>query len=299
MRGEPYRIDRDTIDPALRRLYIRASVIALGGNLLLLAAKAAAAYASGSSAILADAGNSASDVAYSLLMGLGLWLSLQPPDAGHPHGHRRIESLVSVLIGGAMAYAAWEAAQGGLRAWRSGEAPALTPLAVVVPLGAAAVKGGMYVLVRRLGERTSSPALLAAATDNLADIVSSAVALVGYAGSRLVSPLMDPIAAFVVTAWILRTAWGVLSGAVYQLVGGGGPPALYNAVVDAARSVEGVIAVDRVILEHIGPKISVDIHVRMAADAHLVDVHRTSHEVRARIEALDEVEHAFVHVEPA
>ena len=54
----------------------------------------------------------------------------------------------------------------------------------------------------------------------------------------------------------------------------------------------------RVILEHHGPKISVDIPVRMCADTPLRDVHRASHSVRASIEALDEVDHAFVHVEP-
>ena len=299
MPDELHRVERDTIDPALRRTYTRASAIALAGILLLLAAKAYAAYTSGSSAIYADAGNSASDVAYSLLMGLGLWLSLQPPDVGHPHGHRRIESLVSVVIGAMMTYAAWEAAQGGLRAWRGGQAPALTPSALVVPLVAAAVKGGMYVSVRRFGRESHSPALQAAASDNLADIVSSVVALLGYLGSRLLTPLLDPIAALLVAIWILRAAYGVLSSAVHQLVGGGGSPQLIEAIVEAAGGVAGVVDVERVILEHIGPKISVDIHIRMAADAPLVEVHRVSHEVRARLEEMEEVEHAYIHVEPA
>ncbi len=99
MDEQVHRVDRDNISAATRRLYSRASLVAVVGNLALFGAKWAAAQTSGSSAIYADAANSASDVAYSLLMGLGLWLSLRPPDAGHPHGHRRIESLVSLLIG--------------------------------------------------------------------------------------------------------------------------------------------------------------------------------------------------------
>lgn len=295
---EPHRVDRDNIDPALRRLYLQASAVALGGNLFLLLAKGAAALTSRSSAIYADAGNSASDVAYSILMGFGLWFSLRPPDDGHPHGHRRVESLVNLAIGLMMAYAAWEAAQAGLRAWRGGVAPALTPLALAVPLVAGFVKTGMYIVARRLGRRAASPALLATASDNLSDIVSSAMALVGYLGSRLLFPVLDPLAAYAVTAWIAYAAFGVLLDGIRQLVGGAGSPELRAAVVEAARGVQGVVAVDRVILEHNGPKISVDIHVRMCADTPLRDVHRASHSVRASIEALDEVDHAFVHVEP-
>ncbi len=278
---------------------MQASAVALVGNVALLAAKGLAAVASGSSAIYADAGNSASDVAYSLLMGLGLWFSLRPPDDSHPHGHRRVESLVSVAIGGMMAYAAWEAFQGGLRSWQSGQAPTLTALAVAVPVAAGGAKGGMYLIVRRLAQKASSPALAASASDNLADIVSSALALIGYLGGNLLNPVLDPLAAFAVTAWIVRAAARVLWDGLQQLVGGAASPALRDAAIAAALSVPGVVGVDRVLLQHDGPVIDVDIHIRMAADAPLLDVHRASHSVRERIEALDGVEHAYVHVEPA
>ena len=96
--GEIQRVDIDNVSPHTRRLYVQASIVALLGNVLLVIGKGAAALVSGSSALYADAANSAADVAYSMLMGVGLWLALQPPDPGHPHGHRRIESLVSLFI---------------------------------------------------------------------------------------------------------------------------------------------------------------------------------------------------------
>ena len=74
--GEVQRIDEDNIAPRTRRLYLRASAIALVGNLLLVVVKGAAARVSGSSAVYADAANSAADVAYSLFLVIGLWLSL-------------------------------------------------------------------------------------------------------------------------------------------------------------------------------------------------------------------------------
>ena len=292
------RIDVDNISAATRRLYTRASLVSLLGNLLLVLGKGMGAWVSGSSAIYADAANSASDLAYSLLMGFGLWLSLQPPDSGHPHGHRRIEPMVSLVIGLAMTVAGIEAGRSGILAWQGARLPSVSVWPLIILVGSALTKGAMYLGVRRLATEAGSPALLASARDNLSDTVSSAAALVGLLSSRVL-PQADPLAALVVAVWILRAAWQVLRQSVHQLSGGGASPELQEAVVDAALSAPGVLSTDRVIIEYTGPQVYVDIHVRMDGRATLEEVHRTSHAVRSAVQALEEVDHVFVHVEPA
>ncbi len=291
------RIDRDNVLPYVRKLYAQASAIALAGNVLLVVAKGLAAWASGSSAIFADAANSASDVAYSLLMGVGLWLALRPPDEGHPHGHRRIETLVSTVIGLMMAVAGIEAARSGYGLWREG-AKAITSLwAYVVPVGVVIIKGLMYVSVRRLGEQAKSPALMAAARDNLSDVVTSATALIGVALSRLL-PLADPIAALLVALWIFRNAYKVLRESIAHMVGAAASPELVQKIVDTIQAVPGVSDVHQVIVEHVGPQVRADIHINMPGNLSLDEVHRVSDAVRDAVESLDEVDHAFIHVEP-
>ena len=82
-------------DSSVSRKFRRALVITLAGNVLLAGIKGAAAYLSGSTAVLADAINSASDVLYSILLVVGLWLSQRPPDLSHPQGHSRFEPMVA------------------------------------------------------------------------------------------------------------------------------------------------------------------------------------------------------------
>lgn len=161
------RIDEDNISPETRRLYLRASIITLVANLALVAAKGAAAAASGSSAVFADAANSAADVAYSLFLGVALWLSLRPPDLGHPHGHRRIEPLVSVAIGLAMGIAGIQAALTGWQTLSSGPEAITSVWAYIAPVGTIVAKYGMYVTVRNIGVEAHSPAIKASAKDNL------------------------------------------------------------------------------------------------------------------------------------
>jgi cation diffusion facilitator family transporter len=296
--AEVQRIDEDNVPPHTRRLYLRASVITLVGNLALMGAKGFAAALSGSSAVYADAANSAADVFYSLFLGVALWLSLRPPDLGHPHGHRRIEPLVSVVIGLAMGYAGVQAAIMGWRALRAGPEAITSIWAYLVPVGTVAVKYWMYRTVRRIGEEAHSPALRASARDNLMDVVSSATALVGVAASRFIAPIADPLAAFAVAVWILRGAYEVFSEGVRQLIGGGASPELTQAVIDAAQSVPGVVDVHQVIVEYVGPQVRADVHIDMDRRANLEEVHEVSDAVRAAIEEMAEVDHAFIHVEP-
>ncbi len=42
--------------------------------------------------------NSAADTAYSQVIVAGLYLTTQPPDFEHPHGHERIEPFVSLFV---------------------------------------------------------------------------------------------------------------------------------------------------------------------------------------------------------
>lgn len=292
------RIARQTISREISLLYQRAGYIALGGNLFLFAAKGAVAWLSGSSAIYADAANSGSDVAYSLLMMVGLWLSVRPADVTHPHGHRRIEPMVSLVIGSMMTFAGIEAARTGILRLDRGAQAVLSNWALAIPVITIGVKAGMYALVRRIGRIVHSPAILASASDNLSDILTSAVALVGVGTSRLAFPAADPIAALIVSAWIFRGAFGVLREAVQQLIGGAISPELDDRIAQAALSVPGVQGIEQLVAEFVGPRVWVDIHVLADRSQTLEETHRFSHAVREALEALPEVERVFVHVEP-
>jgi cation diffusion facilitator family transporter len=156
----------------------------------------------------------------------------------------------------------------------------------------------MFLLSRRLGSRAGSPALLATARDNLTDMVSSAMALVGYLLGRFVVTEADAIAALLVAAWIARAAAATLLDGLRQLTGGAAPSELEPLIVDAVRAVPGVRAVERVIMEYVGPKINVDIHIKMAGDVTLEHVHAVSHQVRTSSRHTTRWTTPTSHVEP-
>lgn len=296
--GNPRHLDRTRVPEGTERTYLQASLFTLAGNAFLALAKGAVAYLGGSRAIYADAINSVTDVAFSLTMLLVLRLAVQPADDSHPHGHGRFEPLVSLAIGLMMTLAGVEAVRSAIQSLVKGPAIISGSLSLAMPVVTMAVKVGMYWQVRHLGQLVGSPALRAAARDNLSDILAALVVLVGVGANAFSFAYADPIAALGVSIWIFRNAYQVLSESIGHLVGGAASPELYARVRRAIEGVPGVLAIDQLIIEYVGPKVRVDVHVVMDSHATLQVAHLTSHAVREAVETLPDVDHAFVHTEP-
>lgn len=292
------RVREEAPDPQRQRLYRQAILIAIGGNVLLAVAKGLLAWFTGSSAVFSDAANSLSDTFYSLLMGIGLYVAQQPADKGHPQGHGRFEPLVSLFIAGAMglagATAVWQSVQ---RFLEGGDAVA-AGWPTMVLAGSMAVKVGMYVSVRRVGEAADSPAIRASARDNLSDVLTSAAALLGVWAARAIDPIFDPIAGLLVGLWIFRALWDIAQENLGYLTGRGAPDELIDRIAQVAREVDGVGDVHRVIAEYVGPALRVDMHVNVNGGMTLERAHEIGDAVSDAVEALDGVDLAFVHVEP-
>jgi cation diffusion facilitator family transporter len=291
-------VREEEANPARRRMLRRAIWITLAGNLLLAVGKGVAARLSGSVALYADAANSVSDVIYALMLALGLWIAQQPADLSHPQGHSRFEPLVGLAVAAAMSFAAYEAGRASIARFQAGGTTLELGWPILALVLSAGVKLGMYALIHRIAGRVNSPALDAAAKDNLADVLSSTAAFAGTVGSVILTPLADPIAGALVTLWIVRAALEAWRENLKYLTGGGAPSDLRTRIVEVAESIDGVLNVHQVITEYAGPHLVVDMHINVDGTLTLFKSHAIADEVQATLEALSGVDRAYVHLEP-
>ncbi|GAA0671215.1 cation diffusion facilitator family transporter [Natronoarchaeum mannanilyticum] len=279
----------------------RVGLVVLAGNVLLVAAKAAVWYRTGSLAVGSEAVNSLTDVTYSVVILGGLYLTTQPPDLEHPHGHERIEPFVSLFVaagifaaGGAILWSAVGAIRGGGGAIAVAQGPG----AAAVLAASAAIKYGLYRYCLRVGETNNSPAVTATAMDNRNDILASIAALVGVLGAQAGYPLLDPLAASAVALAILYTGVEVVLDNVNYLVGAAPPQDLRAEIVRRALAHPEVEGVHDVVAHYVGPEIDVSLHIEVEGERTLLEAHEIESAVIESIRALDEVDDVFVHVDP-
>jgi len=277
----------------------RVGLVILGANAVLVLAKGAVFLESGSLAVGSEAVNSLTDVAYSLIVVGGLYLTTKPPDFEHPHGHERIEPFVSLFVAVAIFAAGGLVLWGALGALRSGDIRvARGPAAVVVLVGAAGVKYGLYRYCLAVGTEHRSPALRATALDNRNDILAALAALVGVVGAGAGYPILDPLAAVVVAAFIVYTGIEVVRDNVEYLVGAAPPEELRTEILERALAHPDVRGAHDVIAHYVGPEIDVSLHVEVEGNHTLLEAHEIESDVVESIGQLAEIDDVFVHVDP-
>jgi len=267
------------------RLVRTAAWVGLIVDLVLAATKLVAGTFGHSRAVIADAVHSLTDVMtdIAVLVGSRYWSA--PADERHPHGHRRIETLVTVVIGLSLAGVAigvgLDAVRGG--GGLTGKAPGKIALAAAV--GSIVVKEWLYRWTASVGRRADSPALVANAWHHRSDALSSIPAALGV-GASLLRPewwWADRVGAVLVCLFILYAAWRITSPAVSQLVDAGAPEDDRLHLESLARSVRGVRSAHALRTRYTGPKLAVDLHIEVDADLSVREGHAIGEAVRSQL----------------
>jgi len=277
----------------------RLGLIVLGVNAALALAKGGVWYYTGSLAVGSEAVNSLADTVYSLFVLGGLYLTTQPPDFEHPHGHERIEPFVALVVAlGVFAAGVgvlWQAAS-AVRAGTVGASAG--PAAVAVLLGSAVAKFLLYRYALRIGEEYNSPAVVATALDNRNDILTASAALVGVLGAAAGYPVLDPIAAALVSVGILYTGYEIVQDNLNYLVGRAPPEELRAEILRRALAQPRVEGAHDVIAHYVGPEVDVSLHVEVEGDMTLLEAHEIETDVIEAIRDMPQIDDVFVHVDP-
>ena len=235
------RSDERTGRPDRTGLVRTAALIALCGNLVLAVAKIVTGLATGSLAVLGDGIDSSTDVLIAVMtLAVGFIIN-QPSDKEHPFGHRRAETIATVVLAFVIMFAGTQlftSALGQLRAGTSREAP--SPIALAVTAFSIFGKLLLALSQYRLGKKSGSAMILANAKNMTNDIIISASVFVGLGSSILFKlPFLDALTALLVSLWVMKSAVGIFNEQNMELMDGNADDALYRSLFDAVKSVPG------------------------------------------------------------
>jgi cation diffusion facilitator family transporter len=181
-------------------------------NLLVAVSKIILGALTGALSIAADGFHSLTDGAGNVVALIANWFASQPPDADHPYGHRRYETLAALFIGGLLLLTTWEVLQGALARLNEPVMPTIDALTFAVMLGTLMVNLIVTTYEHREGKRLRSEILLADARHTRADVwvtlsVLSSLIVVQLTGWAW----LDAVMALGVVLLIGRTGWQIVS----------------------------------------------------------------------------------------
>ncbi|MDR1535888.1 MAG: cation diffusion facilitator family transporter [Planctomycetota bacterium] len=319
--GEFDRLSRPDSRKLMREVS-RTTWAGLGVNFVLAWLKAGAGLASGSRAILADAVHTLSDLASDAIILIGVRYWSAPADAEHPHGHRKIETMVTFALGLFLAAAGvgmgWRAASGlgGLAGTASGGYPGNPPARPFDPwpvLAAAllsvAAKEALYRWTAARGKRINSRAMIANAWHHRSDAFSSLPPALAAAAELVLGrnrdlSFLDDLGTLVVCVLLLQAAWKVVGPSFSTLIDAGADRRLSAAIRGEILATPGVAGAHRIRTRAIGGGgVEVDLHIAVEENLTVRDGHEIAARVKYRILAIPpsdgmKVVDVMVHVEP-
>lgn len=284
------------------RVTIAGSII----NILLLAFKFAAGILGHSAAMIADAIHSLTDFVTDAIVLVFVRLGSKPTDRDHDYGHGKYETLASAIIGVSLLVVGMMICYSGVtKTYHAmcGE-PLQQPgfIALAAAVASVVLKEWAYRFTVRVGRRCHSEAVVANAWHHRGDALSSVGTTVGIGGAIILGDkwaVLDPLTAIVVSFFIMKAAWSVLSKAVGELTDGSLPKETEDEIESIVSEDNEVSVVHNLCTRRIGNRIAIEMHVRMPGETSLYVAHRHATEIEKRLKQRFGADtHISIHLEP-
>jgi cation diffusion facilitator family transporter len=282
-----------------RKLKARASYVGAAINVSQTALKIGFGMLWQSSALIADGVHSLSDLLSDFLVIVAVRLGSREADHEHPYGHRRFETIATVILGLSLLVI------GGGIAWsvmKRMEQPEHLATPDVMSLGVVVVSilvnEWLYHYTKRIAKVTRSKLLLANAWHQRSDAISSVVVLFGIGAVLLGYPLADAIAAIVVALMVVKIGANLIMQGIKELVDTALPPRKLSEIRAVILDIEGVEGIHLLRSRQMGEDALIDAHIIVDPRITVSEGHSISDAVRDElISRFDDVMDVLVHVD--
>ena len=291
-----------TREKEIYRITLWGSIV----NIVLTGLKFAAGILGASAAMIADAVHSLSDLLTDFVVLQFVKISSRPADSDHPYGHGKYETLATTIVAIALLAAGGVLLAQGIEkiigAVRGETLPVPGRIALWAALISIAAKEGIYQLTARVGRRVQSSALEANAWHHRTDALSSVATAIGIGGALLFGgkwAILDPIAAVLVSVFILIAAGKLLHEAIQDLMEKRLPEEIEEEIREIVAADSEMSEMHKLRTRRVGNVYSIEMHLRMHGNISLYEAHRHSMLLEQRLrERFGQETLVSIHLEP-
>lgn len=276
------------------------------GNLLLMLFKFAAGMLGNSAAMIADAVHSLSDFATDIVVIFFVRLASKPKDKGHDFGHGKYETLATAIIGLVLLWVAalifWSGVTAVYAVYNGEKLEEPGYVALFAAVASIVVKELLYQYTAYEGRRLNSKVMMANAWHHRSDAFSSLGTMLGIGGAIFLGPswrVLDPLAAIIVSIFIIRVALDLLIPCIDELLEKSLPDEDEEFIKSVICSYSGVSDPHNLRTRRIGNYCAIEVHFRMDGETTINEAHRITRLVEERLrEKFGQSTIINIHVEP-
>ena len=299
--NEPCLNDRDVVRSARRVTWLGFWI-----NAVLGIGKVLAGIFGRSSAMLADGIHSFSDFITDIIVIVFVGVARRKANEKYQYGHGKYETfatmLVALILGIVGVKFLVDVAE---KTWYSFHGHHLESpkwLALVMAVISIASKEWLYRYTRMVGERIQSAVVVANAWHHRSDALSSLATLAGIAGAMFLGPawrVLDPIAAMVVSVFIIIVSFQIGTPAVKELLEASLPADIVQGMYHVIGQTPGVEAFHHFASRRNGNRMILDFHIKVNPHITVDHGHHIASEVEERLrDAYGDGMMVNIHVEP-
>ena len=281
--------------------YIRSAVkgtyISIIAYLFMAIIKLSFGYFGNSQALWADGLNNATDIIASLAVLVGLYISKRPPDDDHLYGHKRAETIASMVVAFIMVTIGLQVIIGAIETFMSGRTETPSMFTAFVALFSALFMFGIFKYNLNLSKKINSPSIYAVAQDNKSDALVSLGACIGILGATAGIVWLDSLTALIVGFIICKTAWDIFRSASHSLSDGFDEDVLQE-IQRTIEQTEGVCKLGEIKARTHGSAILLEATIYVAPHLSVVEGHDITEKIEENLKSEHHIMHAIIHIEP-
>lgn len=270
----------------------KAAFMGIFGNVVLTIFNFVVGVLSGSSAFIAEAAHTLSDIITSIIALIGFKLGQKPADKEHPYGHGRAESLSGLIIMLFLAFVAFEIVTGAVEniifiIMHPGAVKSLSHVELTVAMAIIGIVFNFFIsrYQIRVGTRIRSTAIVADGKHQQVDILSCVAILIGVVAAEFNLMIVDSIVALFIGIVIIKAAYNIGRDNVNSIMGKIPDDDFLDDINQSAKLVDGVYGVHDVKLNYLGSYVTISLHAEVDPELSFRKAHELGHAVESQLQS--------------
>ncbi len=251
-----------------------------------------------SGSIIADGYHSLSDASGNIVGIVGLSIAGRPIDTNHPYGHKKFETISSMMIGMLLFVVGGKVAYDSILNIINPKTPVISTISFLVMISTLIINIFVVIYERSQGQKLSSDVLIADSEHTKSDVLITSGVIITMILLRLgVPPIIDGCISLLISGFIFKSSFSIFLEATNTLT----DSAVLNPkeIYEIAMSCEEVKACHKIRSRGRKDEIFIDLHVQVNPEMKTAESHDLEHKIEEMLKLkFGDQTSAIIHVEP-